>query len=60
MVAANAVGPVGMVEENVSGLLVDPGKGAVGRYADAIQYYCENHDKHGDPTLRGRGEGADV
>jgi phosphatidylinositol alpha 1,6-mannosyltransferase len=44
VVAANAVGPVGMVEENVSGLLVDPGKGAVGRYADAIQYYCENHD----------------
>ncbi len=44
VVAANAVGPVGMVEENVSGLLVDPGKGAMRRYADAIQHYCENHD----------------
>jgi phosphatidylinositol alpha 1,6-mannosyltransferase len=44
VVAANAVGPVGMVEENVSGVLVEPGKGAVGRYADAIQHYCEDHE----------------
>lgn len=44
VVAANAVGPVGMVEENVSGVLVDPGKGAVDRYADAIQHYCEDHE----------------
>jgi phosphatidylinositol alpha 1,6-mannosyltransferase len=43
VVAANAVGPVGMVEENVSGVLVEPGKGAVSRYADAIQHYCEDH-----------------
>lgn len=43
VVAANAVGPAGMVEENVSGVLVEPGKGAVGRYADAIQHYCEDH-----------------
>lgn len=42
VVAAHAVGPVGMVEENVSGILVQPGKGAVGRYADAIQHYCED------------------
>lgn len=42
VVAADAVGPVGMVEENVSGVLVKPGKGAVGRYADAIQHYCED------------------
>ncbi|MBB4839661.1 glycosyltransferase involved in cell wall biosynthesis [Sphingomonas kyeonggiensis] len=43
VVAARAVGPVGMVEENVSGVLVEPGPGAVGRYADAIQHYCEDH-----------------
>ncbi|WHU03132.1 MULTISPECIES: glycosyltransferase family 4 protein [unclassified Sphingomonas] len=44
VVAAHAVGPVGMVEENVSGVLVQPGAGAVGRYADAIQHYCEDHE----------------
>lgn len=44
VVAAKSVGPVGMVEEGVSGILVEPGKGAVQRYADAIQFYCENHE----------------
>lgn len=44
VVAAKAVGPVGMVEEDVSGVLVEPGKGAVERYADAIQHYCEDHE----------------
>lgn len=44
VVAARSVGPVGMVEEGVSGVLVEPGKGAVQRYADAIQHYCENHE----------------
>ncbi len=44
VVAAHAVGPVGMVEENVTGVLVEPGNGAVGRYADAIQHYCEDHE----------------
>lgn len=44
VVAARATGPVGLVAENVSGLLIEPGKGAAKRYADAIQYYCENDE----------------
>ena len=44
VVAARATGPVGLVQEGVNGLLVEPGKGAASRYADAIQYYCENDD----------------
>lgn len=43
VVAARSTGPIGMVEENVSGILVEPGEGAVQRYADAIQSYCEDH-----------------
>jgi phosphatidylinositol alpha 1,6-mannosyltransferase len=44
VVAARATGPVGLVDEGVNGLLVEPGKGAAQRYADAIQFYCENDD----------------
>ncbi len=51
VVAARAVGPVGMVEEGVTGILVDPGKGAVDRYADAVQFYCQD-----DAARRAAGE----
>jgi glycosyltransferase involved in cell wall biosynthesis len=40
VVAARAVGPVGLVEENVSGALVEPG--SIPGYADAIQRLCED------------------
>jgi phosphatidylinositol alpha 1,6-mannosyltransferase len=42
VVAARATGPVGLVEEKVSGILVEPGD--IAGYADAIQFYCENDE----------------
>jgi phosphatidylinositol alpha 1,6-mannosyltransferase len=42
VVAAYATGPVGMVEEGVSGLLVQPDD--ISGYADAIQRFAEDHD----------------
>ena len=42
VVAARATGPVGLVEEGVSGLLCEPG--SITGYADAIQFYCQNDD----------------
>lgn len=37
VVAARTTGPVGLVEEGVSGILVEPGNGHVERYTDAIE-----------------------
>ncbi len=42
VVAARATGPVGLIAEGVNGILVEPG--SVPGYADAIQFYCENHE----------------
>ena len=40
VVAARSVGPIGLVEENVSGVLVEPG--SIAGYADAIQRLCQD------------------
>jgi len=44
VVAAYSTGPIGLIEDGVSGVLVRTGSGAVDRYADAVRRYCESDD----------------
>ena len=44
VVAAYATGPVGMVEDGVSGILVQPDENAGAGYAAAIARFAQDHD----------------
>jgi phosphatidylinositol alpha 1,6-mannosyltransferase len=56
VVAAIATGSTSLVEDGVTGRLVQPG--AIGRYADALKTYCENDDARHAAGAAGRSASA--